>query len=270
MFDSLSVWSGIILVRTGFSHSDVPFGVLSTYGITWSCTSGIYDFTLPISVAGNFPFSWCNCWIFACLKILIISFAGCNCWVYSGYASIIGTIKGSALLNGYDWDAFFIWVISWFTCWSFSWYAPLTGTLGGTAGGVVSWIFPLGISITPCVHLIVWTVVLLVLDSVIQKLNPMRHELLHMWRTFMACWNVLGKTLLCLILLTLLFWGCITYGICSVPFMVLCNRYLLHVATMMLYCLSYCELTSLYLVGITVFVCNQIIQICGCRLIGGE
>ena len=39
-------------------------------------------------------------------------------------------------MNVFDWDEFFIWVISWFICWSFSWYAPLTGTLRGTAAGV--------------------------------------------------------------------------------------------------------------------------------------
>ena len=39
-------------------------------------------------------------------------------------------------MNGFSWDAFFIWVVSWFICWSFSLYAPLTGTLRGTSGGV--------------------------------------------------------------------------------------------------------------------------------------
>ena len=37
-------------------------------------------------------------------------------------------------MNGFDWYAILIWVISWFTFWSFSWNTPLTGTLGGTAG----------------------------------------------------------------------------------------------------------------------------------------
>ena len=49
---------------------------------------------------------------------------------------MIVNIGGSALVNGFDWDAFFIWVFSWFTCWIFSWYPPLTGTLRGIYGGV--------------------------------------------------------------------------------------------------------------------------------------
>ena len=62
-------------------------------------------------------------------------FPECTGWISSGYASTMGTLRGYALVNGFDWDAIFIWDIYWFTSWSFSWNTPLTGTLGGTDGG---------------------------------------------------------------------------------------------------------------------------------------
>ena len=44
------------------------------------------------------------------------------------YDTTIGTLRGSSLMNGLDRDAFFIWVISWFTCWNFlgipPWLSP--------------------------------------------------------------------------------------------------------------------------------------------------
>ena len=132
------------------------------------------------------------------------------------------------------------------------------------------WIFSLGISMPPCDNFLVCLVVFLVPDYALHKLNPVRHELLHLWRTFLACWFILGKTLLCLILLPLLFLGCMPYGICRVPFVILCTSLLLHVVPMMLYCLTYCELLLLSLVGLTVWGCNQIFQICVCGLIREE
>ena len=66
----------------------------------------------------------------------MLFFDGCTGCSSSGYIYTMGTLRSFAFVNGFDWDAFFIWVISWFTCWSFSWYTPLTGNLGGTAGGV--------------------------------------------------------------------------------------------------------------------------------------
>ena len=78
------------------------------------------------------------------------------------------------------------------------------------------------------------------------------------------------ETLLCLILFLILFWGYTPYGICSVTLLFLCARILLHVVPVMLYCLAYRELLFLSLVGIMVCGFNQIIQICGCSLIGGE
>ena len=86
-----------------------------------------------------------------------------------------------------------------------------------------------------------------------------------------SCWSFFGgKTLLYLIFFPLLFWVCMPYGICIVPLLVLFNRRLLHVVPMMIYCLAYFELILLSLVGLTVCGCNQIIQICGCWLIGGK
>ena len=82
--------------------------------------------------------------------------------------------------------------------------------------------------------------------------------------------NYFGKNLLCLILFPLLFWGCIPYGICSGTFLVLCTIRLLHVVLMILYSLDYSKLLILPLVGLTVYSCNRILQICGFRLIGGE
>ena len=39
-------------------------------------------------------------------------------------------------MTGFDWDALFIWDLSWFTCLSFSWATYLTGILEITAGGL--------------------------------------------------------------------------------------------------------------------------------------
>ena len=136
--------------------------------------------------------------------------------------------------------------------------------------GSIFWIFLLGLSMPPCVHFLVWLVGFLVLNSVVHKLNPVWHKFLHLCRTSLACWIVLKKALLCLIFSPLLFWGFMTYAIFSVPLMVLCTSRLIHVVPMIIYCLDYCELLFLSLVGLTVRSCNEILQICGCRLIGGE
>ena len=137
-------------------------------------------------------------------------------------------------------------------------------------GGLLLWIFPLVTSIITFVYLLVWLVGLLFMNYIVNKLNPVRHDLLNLWRTFLACWIVWGKNLPCLILFTILFWGCMPYGICSVPFMVLFTRRLLHVVTMMSYSLAYCEPLFLSLVGLMLCGCNLILKICGCRLIGEE
>ena len=66
------------------------------------------------------------------------------------------------------------------------------------------------------------------------------------------------------------FWVCMPYGICSVPFMVLCTICIIHVVPMMLYWLAYFELLFFSLVGLTVCGCDKVLQICRCRLIGVE
>ena len=146
------------------------------------------------------------------------------------------------------------------------WLAPLEVLLGG----LLFWIFMLLISMPPCVYFLVWLLGFLVLDSIVHKLNPVCHELLHLWRTFVACWIVFGGNLLCLIFIPLLFLVLMPSGICIVSFLVhFTNRLLLLVPTI-LYRLTYCELLFLSLVGLTVCDCNRILQICGCMLIGGE
>ena len=54
-------------------------------------------------------------------------------------------------------------------------------------------ISPLVISIISCLCLLMWLEGLLVLDSVFHELNPVRHEFLHLWRTFLACWILVRK-----------------------------------------------------------------------------
>ena len=80
----------------------------------------------------------------------------------------------------------------------------------------------------------------------------------------------LEKKLPCLRFVPLLFLGFIPYGIFSVPWTVQCTIWILHVVPMVIYCLEYCELLLLYLAGLAVCVCIQIIQICAYRLIGGD
>ena len=67
-----------------------------------------------------------------------------------------------------------------------------------------------------------------------------------------------------------LFWWCMPYGICSAPWLVRCNRHILHVVPMLFYLLYCCGLLILSLVGIAVCVCSQILQIYVCKLIVGE
>ena len=91
---------------------------------------------------------------------------------------------------------------------------------------------------------------------------------MYLWKKFVACWIVLGKTILFLRLVPLMFLVCMHYGIFSIPLNVLCNSHIIHVVTIMLYSLAYCEILVLSLVELMVCVCNWIIKICGCRLIG--
>ena len=132
-------------------------------------------------------------------------------------------------------------------------------------GGLIVWICTLGSSMSPCVHFLVWLVGLLVMNSVLHKLNPVRHEIFHLWNKYVSRWIVLV-----LIFSLLLYWRYMPDGIYSVPLLVICTRRLIHLVPMMRGSLYYCKWIFLYQVGITVCGWNTIIQICGCRLIGGE
>ena len=56
MGDSLSSWSGIILVCTGYFHCDVTFWCFPISGITWGCASGVSALISSIFILGKFPF----------------------------------------------------------------------------------------------------------------------------------------------------------------------------------------------------------------------
>ena len=131
-------------------------------------------------------------------------------------------------------------------------------------------IFPFGNIKFSCVHFLVWLVVLLVLYSIVHELNTARHELLHLWRTLFPCWIFDGGDSTVSDINFTLFQVIIPYGICSVPFLVLCTSCIICVVPIMLYCLAYYESLFLSLLGIMVCICNQILHICECRLIGGE
>ena len=68
----------------------------------------------------------------------------------------------------------------------------------------------------------------------------------------------------------LLFWVCMPYGICSVPYLVQCNSRLLHMVPMMFYLLDYFGLLLFSMVGISVCSCSQILQIYACTMVGGD
>ena len=70
-----------------------------------------------------------------------------------------------------------------------TWLAPSEVLMGGW----LCLIFPLGSSMPPCAHFLVWILDSLVLDSVVHKLNPVQHERLHLWMTSLACWIFWGK-----------------------------------------------------------------------------
>ena len=143
-------------------------------------------------------------------------------------------------------------------------------TINEKLGGLLFWRFLLGSSMPPCVHFLVLIVVFLVLYSVVHKLNPVWHEKLHLWKTSLACWIILLKTLLCQIFSLILSLGCMSYGICSVPFLVQCTSRILNLVPIMRGLLAYYELLIVSPVGLTVCGWNQILQIWGYRLIGGE
>ena len=99
----------------------------------------------------------------------------------------IGTLRGSELVDGFALVEFLSWNLYWFTYFGFSWTTCLTVTIRGISGGWLHWVFPKGSSMHPCSHFLVWIVGLLVINSVVPKLNPVRHERLHIWKTSLAC-----------------------------------------------------------------------------------
>ena len=76
-------------------------------------------------------------------------------------------------------------------------------TLQILLGGLLFWKYPLGSPMPLCVNLIVLIVGLMVLDCVVHKLNPVCHEMLHLWRIFVACWFVSVEIY------------CVWYSLCS-------------------------------------------------------
>ena len=78
---------------------------------------------------------WCNCRISAWSKKIVV-FSGYTGRISSGYDFTIFTLRGSALVNSFDWDVIFIWFISWFFYWILSWDTSLPATLGDIAGGL--------------------------------------------------------------------------------------------------------------------------------------
>ena len=84
-----------------------------------------------------------------------------------------------------------------------------------------------------CIHTLILLKLLQVLGSVVHRLDLVRHDKLHPWKTSVAYEMFWGKILLCLIFVLILSWGYMLCDTCSVPFMVLCTRHILHVAPTM-------------------------------------
>ena len=186
-----------------------------------------------IFILAKFHFSWCNCWTFAWLEFLISFFSGALVAVPPGMPTKKET---SEVLHW--WMAFVgmhIWVLLWFTCWSFLSIPPYWHPHRYCWEGLLLWIFPLRVSIPTCVNFPVLIVVFL--------LNIVQNTLLHLWRTSVVCWIVLGKTLLCLIFYPFFWGGCMTYGIWSVPLLFICTSQLIHV---FLWCSIFWSIVNYY------------------------
>ena len=68
------------------------------------------------------------------------------------------------------------------------------------------------------------------MDYIVHRLDLVRHDKLHPWKTSVA-YEIFGwGVLLCLIFILLLSWGCMLCDTCSVPFLVLCTIHPLHLA----------------------------------------
>ena len=136
-------------------------------------------------------------------------------------------------------------------------------------GKLILQMYLIGISMPLFVHLLLWILVWQGMNYLAHESNPVRHEFLDLWKTFLVCWIFGGRSTVSNIF-PLLFWGCMPYGICSVTYLVQSTIPLLHVVPMMLYILGHYGLLILSLVGVVVCSCIWIFQICACRLIGGD
>ena len=134
--DSRWAWTGNIHVWTVSSHTDFTFLRCSTSGITWGCASGVSVFSSSIFIFGNFSFLGVTVKFLLLIGRKMEFFAGFTGWISSIYAYTIGTIRGSALVDGVAWDEIFIWDLSWFTSLGFSWNIYLIGTLRVISGGL--------------------------------------------------------------------------------------------------------------------------------------
>ena len=128
-----------------------------------------------------------------------------------------------------------------FLIWIFSGYASSIDTLGVTAGEVA---FPNISDRDPNASLCAFTSVTSGLEG------DLFCMIIH-----------LGETILCHRYVPLLFWGFMSYGICSAPLLFLCTKQVLHVVPIMFYIFSYFGLLFLTLVGLAVRGCSQSPQI---------
>ena len=85
----------------------------------------------------------------------------------------------------------------------------------------------------PCVHALILLKVLYVMYSVVHRLDLVRYDKLHPWKTSVVYEIFWRGDLLCLIFILLLYLGFIVFDTCSVPFLVLCTSHILHVAPTM-------------------------------------
>ena len=106
---------------------------------------------------------------------------------------MIGTYGGSTWENGrfnrYD---FLIWFSSWCMCWSFYWYDSWLAQSEVLLERFIVQIYLLVISILTIVHLLGQILGWKVLYFLVNDSNIVRHELLHLWKTFLACWILVG------------------------------------------------------------------------------
>ena len=104
---ALLVLDLIFYVHTGYFHSGVNFRFFphlwDHMGKSFWCIR-FYSPNFPFLAISLFPGVTAE----FCLVESFNFFARCTYWSSSEYESTIDTLRGSALLNGFDWDVFFI------------------------------------------------------------------------------------------------------------------------------------------------------------------